>query len=129
MQRTAFHILRIGIGVTFLWVGYMIWRAPVAWGSVIQPWAMRFLSAPLKEVMLATAVMDIVVGVLMLLNRLVYLAGLAGAVHMVIILITVGIDSVTVRDIGLAGASAALAWEGMPVRWREMIAPLTKKYG
>jgi len=39
MDKASFHILRIGLAVTFLWIGVLILRNPEAWGGYMRPWA------------------------------------------------------------------------------------------
>ena len=35
MNRTSFHILRVGLAVTFLWIGILILKNPEAWGGYL----------------------------------------------------------------------------------------------
>lgn len=116
MKSVAYHILRVAMAITFLWIGILIFKDPEAWGSFLQPWAQNFLVLPLKQAMIATAILDIAVGVFLLIDVLTWLAAIVAGVHLVVILITVGIDAVTVRDIGLLGAAIALAVAAWPKR-------------
>lgn len=59
--------------------------------------------------MMGTALLDVLIGALLLLNFYTWLAAGVGALHLVIVLITSGFNSVTIRDIGLLAASVALA--------------------
>lgn len=115
MNKISRHILRIGLAITFLWVGIYILRAPEGWGSVIQPWALHLLPLPLREMMISTAWLDIVVCFLLLINRTVWVGALLGALHLTVVLITVGIGEITVRDIGLLAASVALFVDTLPL--------------
>jgi len=126
MKNKAFHILRLGIAITFLWIGILILKAPEAWGSYLQPWAVGLLPIPLKEAMIATAFLDIIVGLFLLINVFIWLAALLGSLHLAIILITAGINAVTVRDIGLLGATLALmitAWPDNLYFWKKKPTP------
>lgn len=114
MKTYSHNILRVGIGITFLWVGILIVKEPLAWGSYLQPWAENLLIIPLKQVMLATAVLDLAVGLLLIVNILSWLAALVGAAHLTIVLITAGIDKITVRDIGLLAGVIALIVNDYP---------------
>lgn len=113
-MKVAYHILRISMAITFLWIGILIFKDPEAWGSFLQPWAQNFLLLPLKQAMIMTAVLDLVVGAFLLIDVLTWLAAIIASVHLVVILVTVGIDAVTVRDIGLLGAAIALAVVAWP---------------
>src|SRR3989344_2024830 len=101
MRELPFHVLRIGLGATFLWIGIMIFRHPEAWGGYMQPWAFRLLPVPLAQAMLGTAFLDMALGILLLLNLFVWFAALAGAMHLIIVLVISGVTDITVRDIGL----------------------------
>lgn len=117
MKHYALSILRIGLGITFVWIGILIALHPEAFAGYIQPWALKFLIVPVRQAMIATAVLDIVIGVFLLLNLLAWLAAALGAAHLVIVLATTGINAVTVRDIGLLGASLALTITLWPERY------------
>ena len=108
MNKTSFHILRIGLAVTFLWIGVLILRNPEAWGEYMRPWAAGLLPVPVTQVMIGTAILDIVIGVFLLINFLPRLVAIVGAVHLAIILIVSGITDITVRDIGLLAGMLAL---------------------
>lgn len=108
MKKYSLLILRIGLGITFLWIGIMIFKNPEAWGSYIQPWAVKLLPIPIKEMMLGTALLDMVIGVLLLLNILTPWMALLGGMHLVTVLITSGINEGTVRDIAILASSATL---------------------
>lgn len=111
VSQLAFHILRLGLATTFVWIGILIVRDPVAWGSFLQPWAVELLPVTLREAMMVTGILDIVIGGLLLFNIFTWLAAAVISVHLAIILITSGIDAITVRDIGLLGAALALTIE------------------
>lgn len=115
MSRLSYHILRIGLAITFLWIGFLIFMEPEVWGGFLQPWVVELLPVSVKVAMTGTALLDVLIGVLLLLNFYTWLAAGVGALHLVIVLITSGFNSVTVRDIGLLAASAALALEA----WNE----------
>ena len=109
MHRISYQILRISLGITFLWIGVLILRSPEAWGGYIQPWALKLLVLPVYDTMLIVGAVDCVLGLLFLINRFVRLAALIAAIHLLGILITSGLNDITVRDIGLLGAALALA--------------------
>ncbi|TAL49264.1 DoxX family membrane protein [Patescibacteria group bacterium] len=116
MKKISFLILRIGLAIVFIWIGISILKNPEAWGAFLKPWALALLPIPLKEAMLGTAILDLVIGGLLLSNTLIWLAALLGSIHLLVVLITSGIDDVTVRDIGLLAATLALFIEFLPDR-------------
>ena len=118
MKQSSYHILRVGLAITFLWIGILIFKDPLAWGFYLQPWATNLLPIPLETAMIGTAILDIVIGILLLINVWTWLAALVGAIHLVIILTVSGINAITVRDIGLLAATIALAVSAWPNSFR-----------
>jgi uncharacterized membrane protein YphA (DoxX/SURF4 family) len=114
MKKSSYHTLRIGLAITFLWIGVLIFKHPGAWVAYIQPWAVKLMPGSLVSAMLGTAVLDMVVGIFLLFNLFTWLAAILGALHIVTVLITTGITEITVRDIGLLCAILALTIEALP---------------
>lgn len=114
MKKTSFHILRVGLAITFLWIGILIFKNPEAWGGYLQPWAAGILPIPLKQAMISTAILDVAIGTLLLIDSLVWLAALVGAVHLIIVLTVSGITEITVRDIAILAATVALMADSLP---------------
>jgi uncharacterized membrane protein YphA (DoxX/SURF4 family) len=127
MKRASSYILRIGLAVTFLWIGVLILRNPEAWGGYLQPWAAGLLPIPVTQAMMGTAILDIMIGVFLLINFLPWLAALIGAIHLVIILIVSGITDITVRDIGLLAGMLALVINSLPQSITDKIISLNKQ--
>ena len=114
MKKTSYHFLRVGLAVTFLWIGVLIFKDPESWGGFLQPWAAGLLPIPIKEAMIGTAILDIGIGVFLILDFLPWLAAFAGAVHLVIVLVVSGVNGITVRDIGLLVAALAIMIDSLP---------------
>ena len=114
MKLSAYHILRIAMAITFLWIGVLILQQPEAWGGYIQPWAADLLPVSLKLAMITAGIMDILVAIFLLLNIWVWHAAVLGSLHLIMILTVSGINAITVRDIGLLGATLALALHTWP---------------
>ena len=108
MRSASFTILRVGIGITFLWIGILIIRDPVGWGTFIQPWALKLIPGSVEAAMIQTAVLDMIVGFLLITGVWIWLASILGTFHLIVVFVTVGITDVTARDIGLLAASFAL---------------------
>ncbi|PIR69617.1 MAG: hypothetical protein COU47_02585 [Candidatus Niyogibacteria bacterium CG10_big_fil_rev_8_21_14_0_10_46_36] len=107
-KDASYHILRIAVGITFVWIGILIFQSPEAWGGFVEPWVENLLPLPLKDIMLATAAVDVVIGFFLLVDVYVWIFGFLGALHLATVLITSGITAVTVRDIGLLGGLIAI---------------------
>ena len=114
MKNSSLKILKIGLAITFLWIGILIFKGPEAWGAYLQPWAADLLPVSLKTAMLGTAFLDIAIGILFLIDSLVWLAAILGVFHLTVVLIVSGVNAVTVRDIGLLSASLAVFFTYFP---------------
>lgn len=121
MKKISFHILRVGLAITFLWIGILIFRQPEAWQGYIQPWAARLLPIPVAQAMIGTAFLDIAISALLLIGSFVWLAALAGVIHLIIVLAVSGITDITVRDIAILAATAALLADFLPKNFIEKI--------
>ena len=117
MNKTSSHFLRVGLAITFLWIGVLIFKEPEAWEGYLQPWAAGLLPVPLAQAMFATAILDIVIGVFLLAGVFTWLAALAAALHLAIVLAVSGITDFTVRDIGLLAGALALMIDSWPEKW------------
>ncbi|KKU91110.1 MAG: hypothetical protein UY23_C0004G0055 [Candidatus Jorgensenbacteria bacterium GW2011_GWA1_48_11] len=115
MRKTAFHILRVGLGITFVWIGVLIFKEPQAWGGYLEPWAAGLLPVPLEQAMAGTAILDIAIGFLLLTDWFTWLAALIGTFHLVVVLAVSGITDITVRDIGLLAGALALLTDSLPL--------------
>ena len=132
MNKNALLVLRLGLAITFLWVGVLILQSPEAWASYMQPWAAALLPVPAVPAIQATAILDLAIGLFLLVGIFTPLASLLAALHMLSVLIVTGINDVTVRDIGLLGASTALFLEVSQSilnrrAWSEFFLPKAKR--
>lgn len=114
MRKSSYHILRVGLAITFLWVGVLILQNPEAWGGYLRPWASKLLLMPIEQAMIGTAILDIAVGFFLLIDYFTWLAALVGAIHLVIVLAVSGITDITARDIGLLAAALAILIDSLP---------------
>ena len=117
MKPSSYHILRVGMAITFIWVGVLILKDPAAWGGLISVWAEKLLPGPIEQVMLSTAILDIVIGAMLLLDFWVWIAGFLVSAHLAVVLVTTGITAITVRDIGLLTGGLALMASSTPPNW------------
>ncbi|MDP3901662.1 MAG: DoxX family membrane protein [bacterium] len=109
MNRMAIRVLRVGLAITFWWIGFLILRQPEVWGGYLSPWVVNLLPVSVVGIMIITGILDIIIGVALLINPLTRLAALVGSLHIVVVLITSGITDITVRDVGLLAGLMALA--------------------
>ncbi len=110
MKSISYTILRLGLGATFIWIGYLVFQSPVGWGTLIAPWIVDILPFPLASIMLATAIFDLIIGLLLIVNFWTRLAAALAALHLLTIIIAVfGNQGIAARDLGLFAASLSLA--------------------
>ncbi|MCH8049662.1 hypothetical protein IH979_03035 [Patescibacteria group bacterium] len=121
MTKSGFHILRVGLAITFLWVGVLILRDPLFWSGFVHPFFLDLIPLDAIKIMYATAAFDILVGVLLLLDVYLYWVALFASMHLFTILIVAGINDITVRDIALLGGTLALFADRMPESWRRWL--------
>jgi uncharacterized membrane protein YkgB len=114
MSKASFHILRVGIAITFLWIGVLIFKQPEAWGSYVEPWVAALLPVSIERAMIGTAILDIAIGALLLFDTWVWGAALLGSIHLVIVLLVSGITDITVRDIAILAGTMAIMASAMP---------------
>lgn len=106
--------LRIGLGLVYLYSGYDLIAHPLNWIGYMPDWFGGMVSAimPLDQYLKIQGAGEIVLALVFLawfLPRwIVCIAAAAAAAEMAGILLFVGIDPVTFRDIGLLGAAVAL---------------------
>jgi uncharacterized membrane protein YkgB len=50
MKKTSYHILRVGVAITFLWIGVLIFKQPEAWGGdIFSPGPLAYYPYPLTK--------------------------------------------------------------------------------
>ncbi|MFA6523507.1 MAG: hypothetical protein WCS85_04030 [Candidatus Peribacteraceae bacterium] len=108
MKKSAILVLRLGLGIAFVWTGVSILLQPSVWASLLQPWAMIRIFGSLKPLMQVTAVLDILIGASLVLNLWAWVASLVGAVALVLALIGTRIGSGSALNILFLAAFVAL---------------------
>lgn len=125
MKPLPFHILRIGMAVTFIWIGVLILKNPEAWGTgFIRPWAEGLLPVSVAKAMIAAGILDVAVGVWLMAGALAWIPALLGSMHLIVVLAVSGINAITVRDVGLLAGTLALFIHSLPP---EFIARLLRR--
>ncbi len=114
MTKTAYHLLRVGTAITFIWIGILIFKFPEAWGGYLQSWALDLLPISLERAMLPTAVLDILIGVFLLIDVKTWVAAILASLHLLMVLTVSGITDITVRDIGLLAGSISILLCSIP---------------
>lgn len=89
----------------------MIVKDPISWTGFLQDWFVKLLPFSPTLLLTVTGYLDILLGVLFILNLFIKYVGLVGAIHMAAILISSGVNETTVRDIAIGGACLSLFLE------------------
>lgn len=106
--------LRLGLGLMYLYSGYDLFYNPQHWYGFAPKWFSQAVTqvASVEAYLQFQGVAEMIIGVLFLAwflgARGVRLASALAVLEMALILLFVGIDPITFRDIGLLGAATAL---------------------
>ena len=108
------NFLRVGMGLMYLYSGYDLIFNPQHWYGFVPSWfykvIVQFLSV--EGYLKIQGLGELVVGILFLclFNKTwtVQITALLAVVEMVLILLFVGVDPITFRDIGLLGGALTL---------------------
>lgn len=103
-------LLRLTLGAVFLLFGVDKFSHPDRWVHWVPGWLEDAIEPP-ASIFLA-AIFETSVGLLLLAGLLTRLAALAGALFLAAILVFIGADDTTTRDIGLFGEALALVISG-----------------
>lgn len=102
----SYLVLRVSLGLVFLWIGTDILRHPDVWLGFV-PANLPF-GIPRAVGLKINGLFDIGLGVVLVVRVFPKTAAALAALHLTGILVTNGIDQIVIRDVGLLGASLAL---------------------
>lgn len=106
--------LRAGLGLMYLYSGYDLFYNPQHWYGFVPKWFSQAVTpvASVEAYLQFQGVAEMIIGVLFLAwflgARGVRVASGLAVLEMALILLFVGVDPITFRDIGLLGAASAL---------------------
>jgi uncharacterized membrane protein YphA (DoxX/SURF4 family) len=108
MEEIAFIILRIGLGITFVWMSILIFKDPMRFGKLIKPWAVNLTPMPIPQAMILTGIFDLIVGIWLISGYFPFYAAIIAALHLVQVLLATAAAHGTFRDVGLLANAIAL---------------------
>jgi uncharacterized membrane protein YphA (DoxX/SURF4 family) len=108
-QRLGIFTLQYGLALVFLWFGFSQLTNPADWTSFVPVSIARLSPLPVTVIVLLNGLLEVVCGILLLFNVAVRWAALLMALHLAGITISLGYNSVAVRDFGLMMATFSLA--------------------
>lgn len=121
MEKYPQTLLRLGLGITFFWIGILIFQNPLSWGNYLSSWASNLFASHLYTMMLLTSFLDITIGLFLLFNFLTWVTSLLATFHLITVLIVSGITEITIRDVGLLGTSLALLIQTLPPYYKKFL--------
>lgn len=102
----SYLLLRLGLGIVFLWIGIDILRHPDVWLRFV-PESLPF-GIPQQVGLQINGFFDILLGILLIVRVFPKITLTLAALHLAGILLTHGVDAITIRDAGLLGGVLAL---------------------
>lgn len=106
--------LRLGLGLMYLYSGYDIFYNPRSWVNFVPTWFSQGISPilPIDTYLRFQGVGEFIIGLLFLAWFFgkwgLRVAAIIATIEMASILLFVGVDLITFRDIGLLGAAIAI---------------------
>ena len=108
-------VLRIGIGIVFLWFGLTNIFNPQTLIGYLPKFVQTLPIEPLS-ILLITGIFEVVFAIFLIIGLFTRLSSLLLFLHLVIVIIGIGYNDVAVRDFGLALATLAIFLHG-PAKW------------
>lgn len=107
-QQAGMLVVRLAIGGLFLWFGIDKLLHPEHWFGWIPPWFAARLPVSVGLFLFANGIFEISIAIALLAGRFTRLAAAAAGVFMTGIVLTLGANEVTIRDVGLIGGALAV---------------------
>jgi uncharacterized membrane protein YphA (DoxX/SURF4 family) len=105
-------ILRLGLAGVFIWFGTSQIFDQAAWTSFIPTWLADLTGLSNIKLVLANGVFELVAGILLVFGVWVRPVAALLFLHMCGIVVTVGLDSIGVRDVAIASGLLSVALYG-----------------
>lgn len=104
-------VLRLGGGSVFLWFGIDKWIHPEAWFGYIPDWLWPLTPVGAEETLILLGILEFAIGAALIVGKYVREAAILAVVQLVGILMIMGANEITIRDVGLIGIYIALIIE------------------
>lgn len=108
IQQWGFVVLRIGMAIIFFWFGTSQLMHPEMWTGFVPGWASQYFWS-VEQITLINGLFETIAATLIIFNIFTRLVALVLAIHVFIIALTLGLNPIGVRDIGLSIATLSLA--------------------
>ncbi len=117
VSKHAHFVLRLGLAFVFGWFGVDKFLNVQAWYGWIPSW-LTFV--PQNPFLYVLGVVEVIVALFLLLNKYVRFASITCAAFLVGVVLSFGINEITVRDIGLIAMALALALMPVQKKYHEL---------
>lgn len=108
MNKNGYQILRLGLGITFIWIAVLILRDPLLWSSFLPSSIQSILPIAPELFMQATAVLDILLGVFLIANKFTKIVAVIAVLHLLGLVFSLGFGDLSARDFGLMMMAVAI---------------------
>lgn len=108
MRSAAPIVLRIGMALVFLWFGSQQLMNAGDWVGYVPEWATSILPVSSIAFVLFNGVCEVAGGIALILGLWTRLVALLLTIHMALITMAVGYNTIGVRDFGLTVATCAV---------------------
>jgi uncharacterized membrane protein YphA (DoxX/SURF4 family) len=112
LERYAKPVLRIGMGLVFLYFGYQQLTNTALWTGFVPDFALAFGFAA-EKIVLINSFFELSFGVLLLLGLFTRIVSFVLALHLFVISFSLGFNDLGVRDFGLAVATLVVFLNGI----------------
>lgn len=103
-------VLRIGLGIVFLYFGFTQAINPINWTSYVPEFLTNIISA--NSLVLVNGIVEISLGIMMLIGLYVRFASIILSLHLFFITFSIGFNPTGIRDLGLAIATLVIFLNG-----------------
>lgn len=110
--KIGFNVLKFSLVLVYCWFGFQQITNPNAWIGMVPDWIMAVSPFTAKTLIYINGIFEIVASVLLVFNVYTRVVSIVLFGHLLIIVSELGISPSGVRDVGLAGATLALAFLG-----------------
>ena len=101
LEEYAKPLLRIGMSLIFLYFGFNQMTSPDIWAGFVPNFAL-YLGLTAKNIVMINSIFELVFGLLLLVGLFTRIVSLMLALHLFTISLSLGFNSLGVRDFGLA---------------------------
>lgn len=108
-NELAYHILRLGLAIMFLWFGFSQLLDGANWVGWVPGWATAISGLSPEMIVMLNGTLEVVAGAALATGLFVRIASILLGLHLVVLVFEIGANDIGLRDFGLMAATFALA--------------------